>query len=223
MIGKILCILLCTILVCLLVALLIPAYLRVNYEQGVLQVHVKYAWFTTCVFPRQPKDTSQDTPETETPPVQKKTASSKEKQPINWDQIQYSLDTLPQIILKALKRTGQRIRLEPLKIHVLIATTDPSDTAILYGRIQAALAAALPALHRVVRICEQDIQLFPDFCEEQMDYIVDSGIMIRPWDVLVVGICALGGLLKWFIGFRKLAEKQPKKKKNTTAQAGTAA
>jgi len=225
-IGRILLFLLCAILALLLVALLIPAYVRVSYEQGEPSVIAKYAWLTIPIYPRESKEAAQEPTEKETSGKEQKETPSRQKSGINWEQIQYSLDTLPPVLLKALKRTGRRIRIEPLKVHVLIATADPADTAILYGKIHAVLAAALPTLHRLVRIREQDIQLFPDFCENEMDFIVDAGIGIRPWDLLAIGLCALGGIFKWFLGFRKRATKFPETNDNnveTTAHAETAA
>ena len=40
-----------------------------------------------------------------------------------------------------LRRTGRSIRLEPLKIHLLVAGPDPAGTAELYGKLEAALGA----------------------------------------------------------------------------------
>ena len=113
-----------------------------------------------------------------------------------------------------------------MKVHILVATPDPAETAILYGRIQAVLGAVLPSAHRYMKIREQDIQLFTDFCEEDMDFIVDAGIGIPPGDILNIAFCALGGLLKWYIGFKKRATKGPNEKdssRDTTAQAEKAA
>lgn len=224
MIGKILLCVLGVILVVLLSALRIPAYVRVKYEQGELQAFMKYAWLTIPLFPKSEKENPQKIEKPSESTEQGK--ETKQKSKINRDQILYTIDTLPPVFLKALKRFGRHIRIKPLKIHVLVATSDPADTAILYGRIQAVLAAVLPSVHSYVKIREQDIQLFTDFCEEDMDFIVDAGIGIPPGDVLNIAFYALGGILKWFIGFRKRATKVPGTKENsrdTTAQAEKAA
>ena len=139
---------------------------------------------------------------------------------INREQILYSLETLPPILGRALKRTGRRLRLTPLKVHLLVAGPDPADTALLYGRLEAALGAALPALHRLVRIKDQDVRLFLDFQREQMDLIADVGLSLRPWDLVSVGLRAGGSLLKWYLRFRKLASPPPAeelKESNTEA------
>lgn len=141
---------------------------------------------------------------------------------INWEQISYSLDVLPGVLVRALSRTRRRIRITPLKIHVLVAGKDPADTAVLYGKLQGVLAGTLPALHRAVRIKNQDIRLFPDFTQERMDFIADVGVRIRFWDVLVVAFGAAGGALKWFIGFRKRATREIENGKAETKESAGA-
>ena len=63
-----------------------------------------------------------------------------------------------------------------------------------------------------------------------MDCIADVGVSLRLWDVLAVALCAGGSLLKWFMGFRKLAdrppentEKSPKSGENKQGPAGAGA
>lgn len=231
MVGKVLLAILCVVLVLLLAVMLIPFSLRVSYEGGQLCVTAKYARFIIPIYPGKEKDAASDTAEEQPAAAKAKKKpgkpSEKNKPPINLEQILYSVDTLPKILLNAVRRIGKRIRIEPLKLHLLIATSDPADTAVLYGKIEGALAAGLPLLHRAVRIREQDIQLFPDFCEEHMDCIADAGIRIRPLDVLAVAVCALGGIIKWYIGFKKRATQVSETSKNktveTTAQAEPAA
>ena len=157
---------------------------------------------------------SVDAPEA---PESQPDAEEKKKFSINADQIRYSLETLPHILSRALRRTGRSIRLEPLKIHLLVAGPDPAGTAELYGKLEAALGAGLPALHRLVRIEDQDIRLFLDFQAEEMDCIADVGIALRPGGLAGIGLQAGGSLLKWLIGFKKLASPAGDGKKKTKA------
>ena len=226
MIGKIVLAIFGMILILLLVALLIPVYIRISYEQGELRVSVKYAKFSIPVIPKAEQEPQTEAAQERTDQPEQQEVKSKEKSGINREQVVYTIDTLPPILLKTLRRFGRRIRLEPLKVHVLVAASDPADTAILYGKLHGFLAAFLPPLHRSITIREQDIQLFPDFSEESMDYIADIGIGMRPGSALLIILCALGGVLKWYIGFRKRATKVPGKNgnnKDTTAQAEKAA
>ena len=223
MFWNILLILLILVFLLLLVMLLLPVSIRISYEDRFLRVWLRYMSRTIDLVPsekkeEQPADSAKSDPE-----------PKKEKKPIqkpNLDQITYSLDVLPSVLIRALRRTARRIRISPLKVHLLIALDDPSDTAVLYGRLHGVLNAALPLLHRAVGIDDQDIQLFPDFTQDRMDCIANVGIRIRPLDVLVVAVLAAGGVIKWYIGYKKRADKvdpAQKQEQKSTAQADPAA
>ena len=245
MAGKIILGILGVLLLLLAVILLTPAGVRFRYDRGDLSLLVRFGPLKFQLFPRKEKKPSRRKPKEKKPekkqagkesaddpekkqteksapekPKPKKKAEKKPRAKINREQILYSLETLPPILGRALKRTGRRLRLTPLKVHLLVAGPDPADTALLYGRLEAALGAALPALHRLVRIKDQDVRLFLDFQREQMDLIADVGLSLRPWDLVSVGLRAGGSLLKWYLRFRKLASPPPAeepKESNTEA------
>ena len=203
MIGKII---LGVLLVLFGIVLFTPAGVRLSYESGALRVSVRFGPVRTTVYPRKKKEAAEKAPEppakaAEQPPAEKKKTS------VNREQILYSLEVLPPVLGKALRRVGRSLRFDPLQLHLLVAGRDPADTAVLYGRIQGALAAGLPTLHRLTNIKNQDIQLFLDFSEEKMDCIADVGVSLRLWDVLVMLVCAGCSALRWYLRFRKLADK----------------
>ncbi len=139
-----------------------------------------------------------------------KKKGGKKKFQINLDQILYSLDVLPPILGRALRRTCGSLRIEPLRLYVLVAGEDPADTAMLYGRLAAGIAAALPALERAA--ADPDIQLYMDFTRRRMELSADVGVSVRPIRLVWIVLRAGGSLLKWFMGFRRLASPKPKKK-----------
>lgn len=207
-------IILCVIVLLFALVLLLPVGVRISYDRGELAASVRYGPVHIALYPRPEKaadevklQKEEKLPEPVPAQDSADAAPEKKKFSINADQILYTLEKLPPILGRALKRAGKRMRIEPLKVHLLVAGTDPADTARLYGKLEAALAGGLPVLHRLVRIREQDIQLFLDFQEEKMDCIADVGVSIRPWDVLLIALCAGGSALKWFLGFKKLADK----------------
>ena len=196
-----------------------PIRVRASYEAGDTSVILRVLFFTATLYPRPVKEGA-ETGAKEPKEKKEKTPGSRKKFSLNADQILYSLEKLPPILGRALKGFGTRLRIAPLKVHLLIAGPDPADTAVLYGRILAALESAMPVLHRVMHISDQDIRLFPDFSADSMDCIADVGISIRLWDVLVIGLRAGVSLVGWFLGFRKLADKPTEK---TTAPSGAGA
>lgn len=216
MIGTIILCIIGILLLLLVIALCIPVHVRASYDQGEIAAWVHYGPVKLQLFPPPKKEQKESGPGAETipekEPEKKPKKERKKKKPrakINREQIFYSLEALPPILLRALRRVGRRIWVEPLKLHILVAGSDPADTALLYGRLEAVLAGILPPLHRLVRIEEQDIQLFLDFTAGGMDCIADVGISLRPLDALSVGVRAGGSLLKWFWRFRKLSSPPP--------------
>lgn len=214
MIGIVILLIVLAILVLLL---LLPVKARFSYNQGALAAWVCYGPVKLHLYPfaekKEPKP-SQAVPQSEKDEQKKKKPKTKREPKarkkkrtakINKDQIYYSLDTLPPILGRALRRVGKRIQIDPLKVHLLVASADPADTAQLYGKLEAALSAGIPVLQRLVRVRELDVRLFPDFTENRMDCIADVGISIRPLDVLSITLRVGASLVKWLFRFRKLA------------------
>lgn len=204
MAGKIILWILLALLVLLIIAMLIPVKVRFQYETGEILLAVRYGPVKLQVLPPEEKPKG----EGKKPPKKKKPKSEKPKKPktkINREQIFYALEKLPPIMGRALKRTGRSIHIKPLKLYILAAGPDPADTAQLYGRLEAALAAGFPIMEKVLRLKDTDVRLFVDFQAEQMDFIADIGVWLRPGSLVWMALRAGGSLLKWFLGFRKLA------------------
>lgn len=222
MVGKIILWILLGIAVLLAVLLLIPVKLRGSYKAGEAFLTARYGPVRLQVFPPSEKPEKTD----KKPAKEKKSKPDKQKKvkkpkaKINIDQILYALEKLPPILGRALKRTGRSIHIRPLQLYILVAGTDPAATAMLYGRMEAALAAGFPALEEALHIKDADVRLYVDFTERQMDFIVDVGISLRPWDLVWMALRAGGSLLKWFIGFRKLASP-PEPEKDASAEEKT--
>ncbi len=214
MIGKIILWVLIGLLALLVILLLIPVKVRFQYEDGALFLAVRYGPVKLQLFPR-PEKKQEDAKK---PPKKKKEKPEKKKKPkakINMQQIFYALEKLPPILGRALRRTGRSIHISPLKLYILAAGPDPADTAQLYGRLEAALAAGFPVLEKVLRFKDTDVRLYIDFREEKMDAIADVGVSLRPGSLVWIGLRAGGSLLKWFLGFRKLASPPPEDKAET--------
>ena len=205
--------------VLLAVLLFLPVRVLASYDRGEVSVKAAAASFSVPLYPRPPKEEQEKPPAAE----EKKDKPPRKKLSVNMDQILYSLEKLPPILGRALKGLGRRIRIAPLKVHILVAQSDPADTAVLYGRLMAAFESAMPVLHRVMHISGQDIQLFPDFQEEKPDFIAEVGISIRLWDVLVIALRAGFSLLGWFLGFRRLADKPSAVQKEKSPSGAEAA
>ena len=219
-------VILCVILLLLGLILFTPILVRVMREEEGLLVRLHVGPVKLQVYP--PKEEAQQPLEEEEKPQEKKTKAkpAKQRKPLTKEQILYLIEKLPPILGRALRRVSRRVRIGPLKVYVLLSEEDPADTALLYGKVEAALMAALPVLHRHLQIRDQDIRIYPDFQGSGMDYRLDVGIAIRLWDVLVSGFCAGASGLKTLIGMKRLGAKDVSggdEKKNTEAGKADAA
>lgn len=234
MAGKIILGILVGLAVLILLLLQIPVKIRASYQNGTPELLVRYGPIRRRLFP--PPDGKKETDGKKKGPEKAKKADKpkkeKQKKPgakINREQIFYALEKLPPILGRALRRTGRSIRVDPLKVYVLVAGYDPADTALLYGRLEAAAAAGLPILEKVLRLKDPDVRLYLDFNERELDVIADVGVALRPGSLVWMALRAGGSLLKWFLGFRKLASPPPaaetaeENEKNTSAEEHEAA
>lgn len=224
MIGKMILGILAGLLLLIVLILQIPVRVRFTYDQGDLTLRLRFGLVKMQLFPppEKPEKREEKNPEE---PKKKKEKPKKPRAKLSREQIFYALEKLPPILGRALKRTGRSIRIEPLKVWLLVAGNDPADTAVLYGRLEAALAAGLPALRNVIKIRDEDVRLYLDFTEQQMDCIADVGIALRPWSLATTGVRALASFIKWYLGFRKLAPSpaEPEAKEEKKADTSEAA
>jgi len=223
MVGKIILWILLGLLALLVIALLIPVRVRFKYGEEGLFLAVRYGPVKIQLLPvGEKKEKKEKPPKKEKPKKEKAQKPKKPKAKINREQILYAIEKLPPILGRALKRTGKSIHIDPLKLYILAAGPDPADTAQLYGRLEAALYAGFPVLEKTLRIKNSDVRLYVDFQQEQMDFIADVGVYVRPGSLVWMALRAAGSLIKWFIGFRKLASPPPELDENKLEQKSDA-
>ena len=100
------------------------------------------------VLPRKEKTKK---PKKEKPPKKKKEEKPKKEMPkITARAVLDSLPELWRILKKGLRMTFHRVRVTPMDISAVIGGDDPADTALLYGRLSAAMYTAMPMLQELV-------------------------------------------------------------------------
>ena len=210
-------IILCVILLLLGLVLFTPIWARVSRDEEGLRVWLKIGPAKIPLYPEKLQEEALEAPpqeKKEKKPKPGKTAKKRKK--LTMEQILYLLEGAPPILGRALRRTGRRIRICPLMVHVLVSAADPADTGLLYGKLQAALTTLLPMLHRRIHIAEQDIRLYPDFEGLGTDWRLDVGVSLRLWDALAAGLGAAGDGLRILTGMRRLAAKRTAGERETS-------
>ena len=80
---------------------------------------------------------------------------------------------------------------------------DPADTAILYGKLNAAMWTVMPVLTELVQMPDAHIHLEPDLQGGETRVRGKVGITARIWDLTVMGFACGVPLIKWFLRLRK--------------------
>lgn len=203
------------LLVCLL-RLRLGFYLR---KDGLLlEGKVTVGWLKIKVFPRNPKKPKK-------PKAKKEKKSKKEKAEKKrggfkptFAEIKDAIETLLPKLLRALKRLGKGITVDPLRAALTLGgREDPADTAQKYGEIQALIWSVMPPLEKVIRIRKPYIHVGMDFDCPDTEVNCEVGIYLRLGTLLAVAfsvaIPAIGWLLRTLKNRKHAAPRERKPKK----------
>lgn len=126
------------------------------------------------------------------------------KLPLTASDIRSALPYLWQALTGALKKTGQRIRLDPLTVSLVLGgEEDPAQAAQNYGRISAAVWTAMPRLEELLRIPDPYIHLDVDYQSGESRVQVQAGISFQIRDLLAIGFAFGLPVVKWLLRWKK--------------------
>lgn len=199
----------CWILGIFIVLLLLLCMIRVGVRaafDGELRLDVKFGWLHFRVLPAKKK------PEKAKKPAKKEPRKEKEKPPFpkpNLADIKEAVQTLWPPLKKALGRTWRGIRIDPLRVALIVGGKhDPASAAEMYGYLQGGVWTAMPQLERLMDIPDPRIRLDIDFTAPQTCAEGEAGISIRIGTLLLVGLGVGIPALRWFLRFRKRKRKE---------------
>lgn len=117
-------------------------------------------------------------------------------------------DFLPllDVALDLLAGLKDRLRVNLLRLHLVMAADDPADLAINYGRAQAAGAALLAKLNEWLIIKKQDVQIQCDFTSDETTIAARADLTITVGRI--ISLAAIYGIrgLKTFLKVKKQRE-----------------
>ena len=117
-------------------------------------------------------------------------------------------DFLPllDVALDLLADLKDKLRVDLLRLHLVMAADDPADLAMNYGRAQAAGAALLAKLNEWLIIKKQDVQIQCDFTSDETTITVRADLTITLGRLL--SLAAVYGIrgLKTFWKIKKQRE-----------------
>ena len=187
-------------IVMLLAAL--PLGVRIRYDCDGIAVTVLAGPVRILVFPRTKKEKKKK----EKPKPEKKKTAPSEKEPPKKEKAGGSLtDFLPlvKLALELLNCFRRKLRVDNLRLKLVLAGDDPCDLAVNYGRAWAALGNLLPRLERVLVIRKRDLNVECDFTADST--VVTAGLDITITLGRLIALAVVYGLrgLKEFLSISK--------------------
>ncbi len=163
--------------------LLLPIGADIGYEQGKLHVLAKAGPLTLKLFPRRKREE----PDVPKPPKKKKQKKPKaekpaEEQPKEKKSLDITLDeilALLKAVLDGIAHFGGKIRVDRFVLHVVVASGDPYNSAMLYGKLNAWLSALMPLCKKLnAKNCDvwTDVNFLDDW--PQVDFAVAMSFRI---------------------------------------------
>ena len=184
---------------------LLPVGVDAAYADDVFSLAARIGPFRLRLLPKPPDQK----PKKKKPPKSKKEKPKKQSAPPDIRTIL----ALAKLGLQALDRF-QRLRVQLLRLVFVSGASDPYDTALAFGYVNAALGALTPLAERALRIDERDIQTGVDFQAERPR--IDARIVctIRIGQIVIIALAFGAGFLK-----QKMHAKQARAARAKTAPA----
>ena len=180
----------------------LPLGVRIRYDCDGIAVTVLAGPVRILVFPRPKKEKKKK----EKPKPEKKKTAPSEKEPPKKEKAGGSLTVflpLVKLALELLNCFRRKLRVDNLRLKLVLAGDDPCDLAVNYGRAWAALGNLLPRLERVLVIRKRDLNVECDFTADST--VVTAGLDITITLGRLIALAVVYGLrgLKEFLSISK--------------------
>lgn len=162
---------------------MLPLGISVDYSKAGLGVKLHIGPIGFFLYPKK-KGKKQEQPERKAEPSQLKAshARGEEKQKAGGS----LKDFLPLVktALELLKDLRRKIRVKELYLRLILASSDPADLAMNYGRTWTALGNLMPQLEQLFVIRKRDVEVECDFtasettCVARVDVTITFGRLL---------------------------------------------
>lgn len=183
----------------------IPLGAQVRYDEDGLLVRVIALFLRFTVFPMPVKKKPKEKKLKASP--KKASGQPKQAQPAAEKKGGKLSDFLPlvQVALDLLNDFRRKLRVDNLRLKLILAGDDPCDVAIGYGRAWEAVGNLMPLLERVFVIGKRDVEVECDFESAQTRVIFHMDITVTIGRML--SLAAVYGI-RLLIEFIKLQKKR---------------
>ena len=146
--------------------------------------------------PKKPKEKQEEKPQG--------APKEKKKLGLTFADIRSALPYLWQSLKGALRKTRQRLRVDPLCLSLVLGgEPDPAASAETYGWLSAAVWTFMPRLEELMRIPDPYIHLDVDYSAAETKAEGEVGLSFRIRDLFAIGFAFGIPVLKWLLRWKK--------------------
>ena len=146
--------------------------------------------------PKKPKEKQEEKPQEA--PKEKKTLG------LAFADTRSALPYLWQSLKGALRKTRQRLRVDPLRLSLILGgEPDPAASAETYGWISAAVWTFMPRLEELMRVPDPYIHLDVDYSAAETKAEGEVGLSFQIRDLFAIGFAFGIPVLKWLLRWKK--------------------
>lgn len=169
----------------LILLALLPLGVGVDYSKAGLGVKLHIGPIRYSLYPKT-KGKKQEQPEKQEEPSQSKTSHANGEGKTKAGGSLKDFIPLVKTALELLKNLRRKIRVKGLYLRLILASSDPADLAMNYGRTWAALGNLMPQLEQLFVIRKRDVEVECDFTASETTCIARVDVTITLGRLLVL-------------------------------------
>lgn len=189
----------------LLALILLLLFLRVGVRLtfgDALRVDARVGPVRIAVVPKKKKPEGKVKKEKDAPPAEEK-PKEKKKTGLTFEDIRKAVPALFEAVKGALRKTRQRMRIDPMRLSLTFGGDDPAKTSEMYGWASTVMWTLMPQLEQFLKIPDPSIHLDVDFQAVSTRAEGEVGISFQIRDFLAIALAAGKPVLKWYRAFKK--------------------
>ena len=162
--------------------------------------------------PEKPEKPKKEKKKKEKPAKAKAEGGEKKKKlRLTKEDIKTALPALWECLKNGLRRTRQRLLIDPLHLSAALpGAADPAGAAELYGYVNAGMWTVMPQLERLMRIPEPRLHVEVDFDAVELRLTGEVGVTLQIRDLFAIGFAFAGPVLRWYMAMQKRHSAQEK-------------
>ncbi len=193
------------ILVTVFLLLCIPVRLILRYQTDKHPIgQLRWLFFRFNLI----KAVQEKTKQTEQPaPKEKKPPPKKEKKPLEFSKLIGTVTDLLASLKGGAAMIIRGFRIYRLRLTMVVAEEDAAQTAVNYGKCNAAIYSAYALATHFLNLCDPEIDIRPDFVSEKSFVDFEMRGRLLPITVLIAAIRIFASFLVKTIQRKKLQEE----------------